>query len=84
VDDIIIISDDEREESQVIQGLKNQYTIQDLGTLKHYLGITVEGLDDSVIVHQRRMQSASSKNLPISSRRDAELAVEMVSHLKRR
>jgi hypothetical protein len=46
-------SADEGEESQVIQGFKDQYTIQDLGTLKHYLGITVEGLDDSVIVHQR-------------------------------
>jgi hypothetical protein len=54
VDDIIIISGDEGEESQVIQGFKDQDTIQDLGTLKHYLGITVEGLaDDSVIVHQR-------------------------------
>jgi hypothetical protein len=39
--------------SSLIQGFKDEYTIQDLGTLKHYLGITVEGLDDSVIVHQR-------------------------------
>lgn len=53
VDDIIIISGDEEECRRVKLGFKKEYVIQDLGTLKHYLGITIEDQEESVVAHQR-------------------------------
>jgi hypothetical protein len=53
VDDFIIMSGDDEECRRVKLGFKKEYVIQDLGTLKHYLGITIEDQEESVVAHQR-------------------------------
>ena len=54
VDDIIILTGDEGEKDGVIAGFRQQYAVQDLGSLKHYLGIVVDDCPEHVVVHQRQ------------------------------
>lgn len=53
VDDIIVLSDDENHTAEVIDKFKTQYSMQDLGDLQHYLGLTIERRDDGTMkLHQ--------------------------------
>jgi hypothetical protein len=53
VDDIIVLSSDATHVQDVIQKFNEQYVMEDLGTLKHYLGITIDIHDDHIKLHQR-------------------------------
>lgn len=52
VDDIIVLSSDSRHIEEVINAFKTQYAMQDMGDLKHYLGLTIERHNGQIKLHQ--------------------------------
>lgn len=53
VDDVILIASSVELLQQVISSLQSEFLMKDLGTLHHFLGITVERRDSGLFLHQR-------------------------------
>ena len=58
VDDIIVVSSSAEEIQSVVESFKKEYAMQDLGDLKHYLGITIERQEKGFKVHQKAYAEA--------------------------
>lgn len=54
VDDIIIVSSSDQATESLIQNLKTDFAVKDLGDLKYFLGIEVKKTRDGLILSQRR------------------------------
>ena len=56
VDDIIVLSVDSAHISDIVDKLKAEYSMKDLGDLQHYLGIIIERDGKVVRIHQKPKQ----------------------------
>nr|CAB3497375.1 unnamed protein product [Digitaria exilis] len=54
VDDIILTASSQTLLQQIIQSLQQEFAMKDLGTLHHFLGVTVEPHASDLFLHQRQ------------------------------
>jgi hypothetical protein len=80
VDDIIIVSSSDQATDKLVQKLKDDFAVKDLGVLNYFLGIEVKAIRDGILLSQKRyaldllkkanMENVSRFQLPSQQQRN--------------
>jgi histone deacetylase 1/2 len=66
VDDIIVVSSTEKATTALLQDLKKDFALKDLGDLHYFLGIEVNKVNDGIVLTQEKYASDLLKKVGMS------------------